>query len=536
MPPNPSLDFLQQIFSDAAWPLVASGLRWLFLLGLLWSLFRYQWDTSSNRSRVSLPRLSSFWTFLILLCFGGIAFRQAQWQLMGRHHEAFVSFMQRYDRREFNPAHRIRAGKILDHNNRILVESRVSEKGVTKRFHRYGPTFGHVLGYNDPVYGLTGVESAAQRSLLGQKLESKQDWKALGAEVLDRERFAEGPAVYTSLDLGLQRRASELLGDQKGAVVVMEIKTGEIRALVSHPDYDPNRLYNGLFSGKVPDAPLMNRAITGHYPPGSVFKVLIAASALQNGFKGTYAAPPEGYTNSPANPPIRDHEYYAAKEKGQTWRGYGPMSLSTALAKSSNVFFAQLGVDTGAASLLRTTQAAGLAREFYLWPGSEPTLRVKAADIPDLTDKNPYEIAQFSIGQGDLLVSPLQVAMICAAVANQGVVVKPTLERNAVVQPLGRLCGPQQADQLKWMMYKVVQEGTGRGMKMAELPVAAKTGTAQTGGHQLSHSWFAGFAPVSEPRWAFCVLVEHGGYGSAAALPIARDLMRDALQEGWLKL
>jgi len=267
-----------------------------------------------------------------------------------------------------------------------------------------------------------------------------------------------------------------------------------------------------------------------------VFKILISAAALQNGFSGTLDTPPNGFTTSVSNPPIRDHGYYIAKKKGEVWRGYGRLDLGTALAKSSNVFFAQLGVTTGAEALLRTCRAAGLTRSFYLWEGAEPTLRVKSAHLSDLSDQKPYRTAQFSIGQGDLLVSPLQVAMITAAVANKGVVLQPKLNPQTPTQPLGRLCTPKHADQLKWMMYKVVQEGTGRRMQMSELAIAAKTGTAQVGGNQESHSWFTGFAPVSEPRWAFCVLVENGGYGSTEALTLAKELMQTGIREGWLTL
>ena len=531
---NPTLDFLQQILTDAAWPRFVLLLRWGFLIGLTWLLFRVRRESWKGLGDKSRPWMSRMWGFWLLLVFGLIGFRQAQWQLIGRRNEQFVSFMQRYDRREFNPAHRVRAGKILDRKGRVLADSRVTDQGL-RRLYPYGPIMGHAIGYNHPLYGLTGLEAAARKTLLGKELESREDWEALGAELLHREKYVEGPAIRTTLDLGMQRRASELLGDRRGAVVVMEVKTGAILTLVSHPDYDPNRLYAGLFSGKSPDSPLLNRALAGQYPPGSVFKVLIAAAALQNGFTGTLDTPPEGFTTSVANPRIRDHEYYSAKEKGEIWRGHGRLDLGEALVSSSNVFFAQLGVQTGSENLWRACEAAGLTRSFYLWQGDEPTLQVKAAKIPNLRDSAPYQTAQFSIGQGELLLSPLQVTMICAGIANQGLVVQPTLNPNAMTQPLGRLCAPDSAEKLKWMMYNVVQKGTGRGMRMKELAVAAKTGTAQIGGGQASHSWFAGFAPVSEPRWAFCVLVEQGGYGSATALPIAREVLRSGIKEGWLK-
>jgi peptidoglycan glycosyltransferase len=263
-----------------------------------------------------------------------------------------------------------------------------------------------------------------------------------------------------------------------------------------------------------------------------VFKILIAAAALDAGFQGTLDTPPEGFTTSASTPPIRDHGYYTAQERGERWRGHGRLDLGTALAASSNVFFAQLGIEVGADALTKTIGQSGLTRPFSLWDTSASTLAVRPASGIELSDRRPYEIAQFSIGQGNVLVTPMHLALLSAAVAGGGVVPEPRLVAGSSAGSLGRLCSPESAETLKWMMYKVVQEGTGRGIRIPGLAVAGKTGTAETGEGRHSHSWFAGFAPVSDPHWAFCVLVEEGGYGSTAALPIARDLLQSALRRG----
>jgi peptidoglycan glycosyltransferase len=532
MLPNPSLDFFSPLPRGGAWPPLALGLRLGLLIGMALLLIRLARENTRSESGAK-QRLPA--AFRVLLLAGGVLLlaRQASWQLLGRQREEFVSFMQKYDRREFNPAHRVRAGRILDRNGVTLAVSRVTDRGI-RRFYPLGPMTAHAVGYNHPVYGMTGIEAAYRSFLLGQDTETREQWLDLGKSLLDREAYAEGPALYSTLHAGLQRTAVELLDRRRGAVVMLDVETGGVLVLASSPGFDPNRLSGAPFQRETADAPFVNRALAGRYPPGSVWKPLVAAAALNHGFQGRLDTPAQGYTPSPANPPIRDHEYYAAQERGDAWRGRGRIGLGDALVHSSNTFFARLGVETGAGELNRTVSAAGLLRNLFPLEGREESMRIPAAAGVALTDARPYDIAQFSIGQGEVLVSPVQVAVIMAGIANQGLCLAPRLVLDEPVRPLGRLCSPDSADTLKWMLYNVVQNGTGQGIRLAELPVAGKTGTAQTGSRTPSHSWFAGFAPVSRPQWAFCVLVEHGGYGSQAALPLARELLTTGVRERWL--
>lgn len=529
--PFPHFDALLQ---DAAWPRVALVLRVFLLIGFVSLLFRMHLRARRERRGTPVrvwPRRLSLAVFLFLALIAG---RQAQWQLFGVRNEKFVAFMQRYDRREFNPAHHVRPGQIQDRKGRVLAGSRVTEGGL-RRVYPYGPVFSHVLGYNHPVYGITGLEAAARTALMGGTLRGPEDLAALGASLIHREGHAEGPPLVTTLDLDLQVKAYDLLEGHRGAVVWMDVRTGDVLVMVSRPEFDPNRLHARLFGGQVPDAPLMNRALLGQYPPGSIYKVMIAAAGLREGFTGTLDTPAEGFTTSPANPPIRDHGYHLAREEGRTWRGYGRIGMGEALARSSNVFFAQLGVRTGWDAHARVADALGMNRTIPLWERRERTLELRPARIPALSDRTPYGIAQYSIGQGDLLVSPMHMAMLAAAVARGGQVVYPRLDPRMQVREGGWICGPAEAEQLKWMMHRVVTEGTGRALGAAALPTAVKTGTAQTGGNRPSHSWIIGFTPVSEPRWAFAVLVEHGGYGSRTALPMARTLLDEGVRQGWLE-
>jgi len=518
---------------DEGWRILSKVLWVGFLVCFAWLLLRLAASTLREASGSAKRRMPRGIRLLVWVGLAALAFKQAGWQLLGRQNESFVAFMQRYDRREFNPAHRVRAGKILDRNGHVLVESRVTDSGI-RRWYRFGPIFSHLIGYNHPVYGLSGIEAGSREALLGREVRTREDLMSLGAGLLDRETYAEGPALYTTIDLPLQRTAYEALAGLPGSVVVLDVRTGAVRAMVSQPDFDPNRLGPSLFLGSGKEGVLVNRAVQGRYPPGSVWKVLVAAAARQGGKDRTLPTPPEGFTTSSSTPPIRDHAYYVAQEKGRRWNGYGPLDLNQALTVSSNVYFAQLGVLTGAASLERAVSGMGFTSALSLMSGSS-SLRIPAVSGNTLSDERPYAIAQFSIGQGELLVSPLQVAMLMAAVGNGGTSVQPRVLESQPVTPLGRLCSPAVAAQIRTMMRNVVTSGTGQKMEIPALPVAGKTGTAEIGTGRTPHSWFAGLVPAENSRWAFCVLVEEGGYGSAAALPIAREMLETAHREGFLR-
>ncbi len=531
--PNPSLDSLELLLAHPLWPRVGMLLRLLFHAGFAGLLFRF----GRQMRREAMVPAKAYWPSVLSL-FGGVflcvlAVRQADWQLMGQRNERFLAFMQRYDRREFNPAHRFRAGRITDRKGRTLAGSRVTEGGI-RRIYPYGPVFSHVIGYNHPLYGMTGVESAGRNRLMRGSLRTREDLAHFGAALLDREGHTEGPPLTSTLDVDLQLLAHTLLEGQRGAVVFLDVRTGDILALVSRPEFDPNRLPPRLFSGQAEGSPLLNRSLAGLYPPGSVFKILVAAAALNEGFTGTLDTPADGFTTSPANPRIRDHDYYIARRAGREWRGHGRIGLAEALAKSSNVFFAQLGIQTGAEALTDAMDAVGMLSRFTLSERPEATLTQGPARLGALSDDRPYGIAQFSIGQGDLLVSPMQIAMLTAALARGGETVFPRIDLAQPVRTGRRLCSEEHAAALRWMMRRAVTEGTGRGAQIPDITVAGKTGTAQTGAGRESHSWFTGFAPSEDPMWAFAVIVEHGGYGSRAAVPLVRQMLQTAVQEGWL--
>ncbi|MBK1721498.1 peptidoglycan D,D-transpeptidase FtsI family protein [Thiocystis violacea] len=468
----------------------------------------------------------------ILLCllFGGLLIYQATWQLTGVYRPEFISFMQLHDRRTFNPAHWIQRGRILDRKGVVLAYTR-EEQGRAERVYPDGPLFAPVVGYSQPRFGATGMEAVASAHLNGGEPTSLNDWRELGRQIVARDKRPKGKDLVLTLDADLQRLAAERLGGHRGAVVLLSPRDGAVRVLASLPSYDPNTVDSGLFLNPNASAPLLNRATQGLYPPGSTFKIAVASLAIERGFEGTLDCPANGFTTRAGYRRIRDHEYYTAREHGEVWRGYGRIDLSKAFAKSSNVFFAQLGVLEGHDAFYAMADKMLLNRSIVLHESPYGNFSLRTGELPPLPDSDNYGLAQLSIGQGRLLVTPAYMAMLAASVANRGVAMRPRLTEASPSEPLGRFMSTATADQLAAMMRRVVTEGTARSINDPRLTIAGKTGTAQNA-HGDPHSWFVGFAPADRPMLAVAVLVEQGGYGSAVAAPIAHDLLIRAQEIG----
>lgn len=470
---------------------------------------------------------------LLTLLFVAVLLYQATWQLTGVLRPEFIAFMQLHDRRQFNPAHLIQRGRILDQRGEVLAYSRERD-GRVERSYPFGPAFAHVVGYRDPRFGSAGIEAAANVYLNGGALEDLAGWGELGRRILTQDKRLRGQDLRLTLDAELQQQAFQLLGDRRGAVVLLRPEDGAVRVLASAPSFEPGRVAPELFQAAGPDSPLLNRATQGLYPPGSTFKVVLAAQALNKGFKGTLHCPAEGFTTSSRYPRIRDHDFYTARDEGRTWKGYGNLDLTTAFTESSNVFFAQLGVLQGHESFLQT------ARDFYfdqtvpLYESPFGGWILHTGPLPLLKPSDQYGLAQMSIGQGRLVTTPAHLALIVAAVANGGLAMRPRLVESDPPEAFARFMSAATARRLAQMMRRVVTEGTGRGINTPDLAIAGKTGTAQNPSGP-AHSWFIGFAPADAPALAVAVLVEHGGYGSRAAAPIARDLLLRARKLGLLQ-
>ncbi len=449
---------------------------------------------------------------------------QAVWQLAGFSQPDFVRFMNRYDRRPTQAAGRVERGRILDANGAVLALDEV--EGRHDRRHPLGPAGAHIIGYADPVYGMAGVEAADDETLIGLTFAGTADLMRLGRNLIDRGR-ARGGDVTLTLDARLQREAFAALDGRAGAAVALRPSDGAILALVSSPSFDPARPGEAFAADADAEAPALNRALQGLYPAGSALKILTAAAALDAGLDSTFSCPGAGFRPARYTPMIHDHEYYAALREGRDWGGHGRIGMPEAFRKSSNVYFAQLGQQVGAARFLAAARRAHLTEALPVFEGSSRRMSSAAGRLPMREDCPPAELALLSIGQGRGLVTPLHMALLGAAVAADGQPWAPRLKASAPPVRLDPVCNAASARRLRTMMRDAVVNGTGRAANVPGLSVAGKTGTAQTPRGE-DHSWFVCIAPFDAPRIALAVVIEHGGSGSSAAAPAAARILRTA--------
>lgn len=407
-----------------------------------------------------------------------------------------------------------------------------------QRTYADGDLYSAVTGFYSIANGRTQLEEAENPQLTGR---SDQLFFSRIRDLLTGRR-PEGAAVETTILPAAQQAARAALGDQDGAVVAIEPTTGRILALVSTPGFDPNALavhstseaaaaYRAL-EGE-PGNPLRSNATQERYAPGSTFKLVTAAAALESGSytADTSVPSPVEYTPPQTSRPITNF--------GGGSCGGDQVSLADALRISCNTAFAELGVTLGEDALREQS-----ARFGFDDPDLEVPLRVTRSVFP--TDLDPPALAQTAIGQRDVQASPLQMAMVASAIANDGRLMKPYLVdtvRSADLtvvsqnepEEYSQAVSAGTADQLTRMMIGVVDSGTGRAAQIPGVQVAGKTGTAQTLEGQPPHAWFTAFAPADAPRVAVAVIVENGGSlgneatGGGVAAPVAKAVIEAVL-------
>ncbi len=410
-------------------------------------------------------------------------------------------------------------GRILDRHLTVLADSTV-QGGRQVRRYADGPSYAHLLGYRSARYGLASLEMRYDPELLG--MPAATPWEAsLGFF----GRTVRGDDLVLTIDAAVQQAAAQALGDHRGAVVALDPRTGAVLALASRPTFDPAAVdARWPVLSRDPAAPLLDRATAGQYPPGSSFKPVVLAAALGAGRATQRTTLDCAASVSVDGLVITNFEH----------EQYGTMSLPRAFAMSCNVAFVHLGLATGAGPIIRTARALGL--------GQAPRFDLPAAPgyLPDPRTLGRRGLAEISFGQGSLLVTPLQMAVVAAALANRGVAMRPFVLLQ-VRAPDGRVLAAYAehggrdalpsgiASQVAADMVEAVRDGTGTAAQLPGVVVAGKTGTAENP-HGATDAWFIAFAPADHPTVALAVLLENAGVGGQVAAPAARQVLAAALR------
>jgi peptidoglycan glycosyltransferase len=422
-------------------------------------------------------------------------------------------------------------GSIVVAGNEIALSVPTDDRLEYLRTYPQGPLYAAVTGYYSLVYGNTALEEAENDVLSGE------DDRLFVRRIADlfTGRDPAGGDVVLTLDPAVQQAAMAGLEGVTGAVVAMDPQTGAILGMASTPTYDPTALSSHdpdgiraameqLTGGDGPD-PRVNRAIADNYPPGSLFKVIVSAAALEEGYAPDTVVPaPDILTLPQTSTQLRNFNNSRCDPSQQ-------QRLIDSLTISCNTAFAQLGIDLGEDKVRGMAEAFGLDDEGFSIP-----LPVAGSHVGEI--ESDAALGQTSIGQRDVRMTVLQAAMVAATVANDGVQMKPYLVDQLLAPDLSVIdeTDPEElrepisaeiANQLTEMMVSVVARGSGRAARIQGMEVAGKTGTAQVREGVPDHNWFMGFAPADDPQIAVAVFVANGGgTGGDTSAPIAREVMQ----------
>jgi peptidoglycan glycosyltransferase len=435
-------------------------------------------------------------------------------------------------------------GSIVLNGNPIALSERTNDRLTYLRRYPQGPVYAPVTGAYSLTYGNSGLERVENDVLAGS--DSRLVVRRLGDIFTGRN--PAGGNVSLTLNPAVQEAAMSALDGVTGAVVALDPKTGAILGLASTPTYDPNQLashdpaaikaYQDSITpapGSGDPDPRSNQAIGERYSPGSVFKLIVAAAALESGkYTPDTAVPAPNVLTLPGTS-TQLNNY-----NSESCNGGADQPLIAALTISCNTAFAQLGIDLGEDKVRSMAQAFGIADG----NGFDVPLHVVPSTLGDITDA--AALGQSSIGQKDVQLTAMQAAMISAGIANGGTLMKPYLV-DSIQAPyltvidqtdpkeLGRPVSTAVAGELTQMMTSVVANGTGRKARIDGVQVAGKTGTAEvgtTGDDEPPHTWFTGFAPADNPQIAVAVFIKNGGQsgtegtGGDISAPIAKQVMQ----------
>jgi peptidoglycan glycosyltransferase len=466
-----------------------------------------------------MARRTSLLALATVVAFAFIALWLGYWQVAVPANRHAIEYAQSV----FEHERGTERGRILDRAGRLLAYSQRRDDHVV-RVYPSGAEIAPLLGYFSQRYGRTGIEFALDRELAPSG--APRTWREMIQALRGEPR--PGHDVVLTIDSRLQEIAYRALDGRVGAVAALQPATGEVLALVSRPSFNPAGVDTGFEELRRARPPrLVERATQGWYPPGSAFKVVTAVAALDSGV----VTPKTGY-RCPGSVAI-DH-YQVHCFGGQA---HGGLTFARALEVSCNVTFAQVAVAVGAERLARYASRFGLGRRLDL------AIPVRVSRLArDRSHLTRTVLAQTGFGQGEVAVTPLQMAMVAAAVANRGKLVMPRLARQvqsrdgAAIERMGRgrtvtVARPATMAAVTEMMLGVVRRGTGTRARVSGLSVAGKTGTAENP-RGRDHAWFICFAPAEHPEIALAVVVEHGGQGGRVAAPIARQILSEWTKRG----
>jgi len=419
----------------------------------------------------------------------------------------------------------VRRGMIYDRNGEVLAKSTGNIKNQ-QRVYPHKNLYSHIIGYKSKTYGTSELERVFDAPLMGESdtalVGGFMTFIADARYALSGESEKNGSDMTLTIDHRLQTAARNALGNYKGSVVVMNPKTGEIYAMVSKPDFDPTPETLDDTMANAKDSALTRRATTGLYMPGSTFKIIVSAAMIDNNME-SFVIDEE-----------REFKTEVTNYGNKTFSGE-EVDLETAFKTSSNIYYAEAAIELGADKILKTAKAFNFEKTI-----SFDGLGVSKGTLPVENDLNSYRaISNMALGQGEVTTSPLHLAMIASAIANDGVMMQPYVVSrlskpslyNAGAVTMKRCVSTATAKRIKDLMRLCVAEGTGTAANIYGKNVCGKTGTAEVDTKKgTAHAHFVGFAPYDNPEVAISVVLENvddrvtgGGY----AAPIAGRILNE---------
>lgn len=462
---------------------------------------------------------------VVMVLFAALVFATSWWSVIGAKNVTDNAL----NRRPLLEEQRIHRGLIRADDGSALARSVRRKDGTFRRIYPRDGLFSHAIGYSFTNLGRSGLERFRNDSLTGKR----NEFGSILDQLRGKER--EGDDISTTLDPNAQQVAVDALGGRRGSIVALEPSTGAVRVMLSIPQFNPNEVPTAFSRlNRTQGSPLFNRATQASYPPGSTFKVVTDIAAIDSG-RYTADSTVSGKSGKViSGVPLRN-------DGGED---FGDITLTQALTQSVNTVWAEVGEKLGKATMAKYMTRLGFyAKPPLDYPADQKQASGEYAKGSLLSPTSGLiDVGRMAIGQDRLAVTPLQMAIVASAVANDGVLVPPHMTSRIVdqdgrtvdeISPSGhRVMKKETADTVAEMMSRVVEEGTGTAAALSGIQVAGKTGTAEIDvNNNITQPWFIAFAPIDNPKIAIAVTIERsdGGFGGTEAAPVAKQVMEALL-------